>query len=80
MSPSTCRFPFLPSLSDSVDFVSVLFAIYLNLGRTDLRVHDVFDSPPNIPLGLREFLQPKVLLVNLEFDLCCAKPLPPRNV
>ena len=79
MSSSACRFSLLPCLPYPINSGPVFFAVHLNLGWTDLRVHDVFDSPPNIPLGLRKFLQPKILLMNLKLDLCCAKPLPPRR-
>lgn len=79
MSPSTRRFPFLRGLSYPVGFGPVPSPIRLNLDWSDLRVHDVFNSSPDVPLRLREFLQPVALLVNLELDFCRAKPLPPEK-
>ena len=79
MTLSACRLPLLPSLPRPVNTGPVLFAVHLNLGWSELRVHYVFDPPPDVPLGFGEFPQSKTLLVNLKLDFRCTKPLPPSQ-
>jgi hypothetical protein len=79
MSPSACRLPLPRSLPRAVDLNFVLFTVHLDLGWSEMRVHDVFDSPPDVSLGFREFLQPKILLVNLKLGFCDTEPLPSVN-
>lgn len=79
-SQSACRLPLLCGLPSAVDLDFILFTIHLGLGWSEMGIHDIFDSPPDVSLGFCEFLQSEVLLMNFELDLCRAKPLPPRNI